>query len=90
MNNEKEIEKMRPVLYDICCQSCMIDNIAYALIAAGYGNVKQAVKEFAEKLKMRFSSARDELDFYIAVYNFSDIKRKIDNLITELYGEENT
>lgn len=58
MNSEKEIEKMGKAMCeefrsDHCGNDCECANefIAEKLINAGYGNIKQAVKEFAEKLK---------------------------------------
>lgn len=53
--------------------------LAMELVKAGYGNVKQAVREFAEKLKEKM-----ELNGYrSALHN-----QIIDNLITQLYGDE--
>lgn len=91
MNNEKETEKICNVLngiitYGIDEQVCgtrwkksQVGNssIAKVLINKGYGNVKQAVKEFAEKLKEKM-----ELNGYRSLLH----NRIIDNLITELYG----
>lgn len=93
MNNEKETEKICNVLngiitYGIDEQVCgtrwkksQVGNssIAKVLINKGYGNVKQAVKEFAEKLKEKM-----ELNGYRSLLH----NRIIDNLITELYGAD--
>lgn len=58
MNKEKEIEEMGKAMCekfrsDHCGNDCECANefIAEKLINAGYGNVKQAVEEFAEKVK---------------------------------------
>lgn len=93
MNNEKETEKICNVLngiitYGIDEQVCgtrwkksQVGNssIAKVLINKGYGNVKQAVKEFAAKLKEKM-----ELNGYRSLLH----NRIIDNLITELYGAD--
>lgn len=50
MNKEKEIEEMSSIIRPFVTVLCEEDTVAEALIDAGYGNVKQAVKEFAEKL----------------------------------------
>ena len=51
--------------------------IAEELINAGYGNVKQAVKEFADMVV-------DTLDNY--QYDDMTVREIVDNLMTELYG----
>ena len=93
MNNEKEIEKMAEQIE----QSLLLANsyvgsmnkgkghwIASYLFKAGYGNVKQAVKEFAEKLKeCACAVINSTFDLRLVV----DVKT-IDNLITELYGAD--
>lgn len=56
--------------------------IASYLVNAGYGNVKQAVKEFAEQLKeelWKFDGSWQE-------YDGEELCVTVDNLITELYG----
>lgn len=99
MNNENEIERMANIIHEtnlshcpntgrnycdkrvgITCKSC---KQATNLSAQGIGDKKQAVKEFAEKLK----------GFIIGNTCVSDddvnsIYHEIDNLITELYGAE--
>lgn len=58
--------------------------IAYAVVSAGYGDVKQAVKEFASELKQRACAVRNStFDLRLVV----DVKT-IDDLITELYGAD--
>lgn len=98
MNKEKEIERMAKVLCDSPnrdCNTChtylhgrLRENCEYIsfankFISMGYGNVKQAVKEFAEKLKEEYCYV-DKNDG-ICMGAFPD---EIDNLITELYGED--
>ncbi|MDE6965505.1 MAG: hypothetical protein K2O94_00850 [Clostridiales bacterium] len=87
MNKKKEIEEMGKAMCekfrsDHCGNDCECANefIAEKLINAGYGNVKQAVKEFGEKLKKEFTN-----------YCELPIKQScniVDNLITELYGAD--
>lgn len=87
MKREKEIEELKLIIaenmatyskakmpYDEALRMC-----ALGILASGYGNIKQAVKKFAEKLKA---------SFYNMEYSAIAIDNKIDNLITELYGEE--
>lgn len=91
MINEKEIEEMAKVLFE---SGVAIDATDFAfgvdgddhftrltvkLVNAGYGNVKQAVKEFAERLKEKM-----ELNGYRSPLH----NRIIDDLITELYGAD--
>lgn len=57
------------------------DKEAQAIYTAGYGNVAQAVKEFAEWLKLEFYQEFEELMPSI-------ISDKIDEHIKELYGGE--
>lgn len=89
MDKEKEIEEIAKV---ICpniwtCEVCTIKHgrctnklLSERIINAGYGNIKQAVKEFAEKLKSLFCTECD--------YGGGDIKQTINELIKELYGED--
>lgn len=97
MNKEKEIEEMTEYLMqngifnnlvcrqDYACPDAMIyeccRQTAELLINSGIGNVKQAVKEFAEKLKEVFNSK------HWAVFA-NATNKDIDNLITELYGAD--
>lgn len=66
-------------LYGYCVENCPYLKISEELINSGYGNVKQAVKGFAEKLKA---------SFYNMEYSAIAIDNKIDNLVTELYGAD--
>jgi hypothetical protein len=91
MNSEKEIEKMGKAMCeefrsDHCGNDCECANefIAEKLINAGYGNVKQAVKEFAEKLKSnskRFGNI-DGDNYYVW------FESELDKLFNELYGAD--
>lgn len=98
MNNEKETEKICNVLngiitYGIDEQVCgtrwkksQVGNssIAKVLINKGYGNVKQAVKEFAEKLKSnskRFGNI-DGDNYYVW------FESELDKLFNGLYGAD--
>lgn len=84
MNKEKQIEEMMSHIYykgesqKIACEQ---------LVNAGYGNVKQAVKEFIGELKTMFvkryrTVTRDR------IYEFTDIQ--IDSLFKELYDGKET
>lgn len=94
MNNEKEIMEMRNVLVPIALFSNVeITEAAIALSRAGYGNVKQAVKEFAEIVIKRaydkaiFQQWYDDATLGGQLIGMDALKCVIDNLITELYGE---
>lgn len=81
----------------ITCKECVSNNLcscklyAERLVDASYGNVAQAVKEFAEKLKDKILSlhccdmATTEHEYYDMA--LSDVTYDIDNLFKELYGE---
>lgn len=88
MNKWQEIEKIAEVMCpnphscEVCdfeCKPCGHQETAMQLVNAGYGNVKQAVKEFADMLKeeMELNGYRSPLHNHI-----------IDDLITELYGAD--
>lgn len=70
--SDKESLKCGAELYYKVCP--LIRVAAKELIEADYGNVKQAVNEFAEKLKEHFSNYFDS--------------QYIDDLFKELYDEE--
>lgn len=59
------------------------EEIAERLMEQGYGNVKQALTEFAEKLKLRFNDITDEYGFYLVSYNSEDIYSEIENTLKE-------
>lgn len=100
MDKEKEIEQMTEYLvqngifnnlvcrqdyaypdamiYECCRQT------AELLINSGIGNVKQAIKEFAERLKeelWKFDGGWQE-------YDGEELCETVDTLITELYGAD--
>lgn len=85
MEKEKQIENIEnivdvilPIMKD---GEFSARNLARALNKSGYGNVKEAVKEFAELVKIAFH------------YEFNDLipapilSKKIDELIKEVCGE---
>lgn len=91
MDKQKEIEKIKTILgcdYDYCesCythskKSCTLRPMAERLVEAGYGDVRAAVKEFAESVKMAFYYEFDELIP-------STMADKIDELVKEVCGDE--
>lgn len=92
MVKEKEIEQMAEVIRSNnermfhCCDGYLNtphDDATY-LYEAGYGNVQQAVKEFAEKLKRKAQIyfVDTDSDYECEAVDINDI----DNLITQLYG----
>lgn len=90
MNKEKEIEEMTEAVmcameYREKTDTPNFELIAQNLINTGYGNVKQAIKEFAEKFKKEFLKHFPTL-FTDAIYQCTD--SELDNLITELYGAD--
>lgn len=111
MNKEKQIEEMAKLIDGSECPSekcpkmdkeqvkafgaCNIHR-AQILYNAGYGNVKQAVKEFAEKLKEKVEKAEEEIvpkgcDHYFkngAMCCQSIIFLILDDLVKEVCGEK--
>lgn len=95
MDKQKEIEKMEFIISTTvhdCEQKDCIRNCQFArqkdckyfraakyLQAEGYGNVRAAMKEFAERVKMAFYYEFDELIP-------STMADKIDELVKEIYG----
>ena len=58
------------------------ESIAEAFYDAGYGDTKQAVKEFAEKLKEKM------FRYYMyAITTADDLIHEIDELVKEVYGD---
>ena len=106
MNKAQQIEEMAEVLrnsiaYDKTTAieygytSIFYQESAEALVNAGYGNVKQAVKEFAERLKKEIiegdGTCLDEYDIGKQDgYNSAceHHRQAIEDLITELYGAD--
>lgn len=91
MDKEKEIEQTAKALHGALVydggygwddeQEVDCWETARILVNAGYGNVKQAVKEFAKELKKCFLP----MSFG---YMCLDVWESINNLFKELYGEE--
>lgn len=82
---ENEIEKISKLIDDEVSPKAK----ASRLLNAGYGNIRQAVKEFAGKVKEKFWWF-DKNTIYIDEewLTISDlVDRKVDELIKELYGE---
>ena len=82
MDKEKQIEKMAKIIGETTFRRGFEYYAAAGIFAAGYGNVKEAVKEFAELVKIAFH------------YEFNDLipapilSKKIDELIKEVCGEK--
>lgn len=96
MNNEKEIEEMAKVLFESGVALDATDfafgvdgddhftRLAIKLVNVGFGNVKQAVQEFAEELKKRAKLLHEpNREWYENVR-----VNEIDDLIAELYGAD--
>ena len=109
MNKEEQIEEMAKAIYksgvaidatDIAFGLYDTDThfhrMATKLYAGGYGNVKQAVKEFAEKLKEKVEKAEEEIvpkgcDHYFkngAMCCQSIIFLILEDLVKEVCGEK--
>lgn len=93
MNKKKEIQRMSEIIADAYLPNNRPQSsfdvfrfkpAAEALSKAGYGNVKQAVKEFAEELKRRFIK-HYPTGYKDAIYQFTDIE--IDELLKERFEE---
>lgn len=91
MEKEKQIEEM------IKAMSVYIptpdDEIrAKLLYAAGYGNVKQAVKEFAERVKAKFyansvSRTKGYKEEIVCDLTVDEFNGEIDELVQEVCGD---
>nr|DAL86623.1 MAG TPA: hypothetical protein [Caudoviricetes sp.] len=87
MDKEKEIEKMAHVIktsqsaagYYFPTKAAL--RMARGLSEAGYGDVRAAVREFAENVKMAFYYEFDELIP-------SRMADKIDELVKEMCGDD--
>lgn len=88
MDKEKQIEEMAEDILKIQHGSKPCFIVAETLVNAGYGNVKQAVKEFAERLKKEQVTAAclfgAEAGGEVQVVVVNDI----DDTFKELYGED--
>lgn len=86
-DKEKQIQEMAKELHCATNESFIsCRKIARILVERrGYGNVKRAVKEFADELKRRFMKHYPTA-YKDAIYQFTDVE--IDELIKERFGEE--
>lgn len=92
MEKEKQIEEMIKTMTGFCIPTSDDEIRAKLLYAAGYGNVKEAVKEFAERVKGIFSGNAEErqkgyakeIGCFLTVGEFNE---EIDELIKEVCGE---
>ena len=101
MNKEKEIEDLRQVIAEYSCNRrctedcdrrgyCCIKRFVTNIIDAGYGNVKQAVKEFADWVcELIFSNSRIATATCVSYVKAKPeyFQYKIKQKIKELYGE---
>lgn len=91
MEKEKQIEEMIKTMTGFCIPTSDDEIRAKLLYAAGYGNVKEAVKEFAERVKGIFSGNAEErqkgyekeIGCSLTVGEFNE---EIDELIKEVCG----
>ena len=81
MNKEEQIKEIKQTMVRSCnINRLYFEQMAEDLYNAGYGDTKQAVKEFAKRVKMAFYYEFDELIPSI----MSD---KIDELVKEVCGD---
>lgn len=100
MDKQKEIEKMA---CDMCLwrhgcndpnnpiDSCVPLRMAERAVEVGYGDVREAVKEFADKVLSKIYSALDYCpnDYEEAYHEcFSDLRDYINDLVKEMCGDE--
>lgn len=93
MDNKKEIERMSKAIYETgiaidgtdiafgLIDDSHFERMARKLVLKGYGEVRAALKEFAESVKMAFYYEFDELIP-------STMADKIDELVKEVCGDE--
>ena len=93
MEKEKQIEEMsRKIdeMYNV--YDTTAGDIAEGLYETGYGNVKEAVKEFAERVKGIFSGNAEERQKgyakeIVCPLTIDEFNEEIDELIEEVRGE---
>lgn len=96
MDKQKEIVAMKQIICsakEIPCSDCPFrfngkcaaEKNAELLVNAGYGDVKQAVREFAERLKERL--AQKKVDLYNGKSQVIQIDVQISLIIDELVKE---
>lgn len=93
MDKQKEIEKMAKAIYETgiaidgtdiafgLIEDSHFERIARKLVEEGYGNVRAAVEDVAERIKMAFYYEFDELIP-------SRMADKIDELVKEICGDD--
>lgn len=93
MDKEKEIERMSKAIYETgiaidgtdiafgLIDDSHFERMARKLVLKGYGEVRAALKEFAESVKMAFYYEFDELIPSI-------MADKIDELVKEVCGDD--
>lgn len=94
---EKQIEEMAMSIAECngtACENCALKCKAYItceiLTEHGYGNIEKEVKEFAEKLKDNLHHRDEEINIDHKWYTVEEyLCNQVDNLIKELYSEEN-
>ncbi len=87
MDKQKEIEKMAKLLYSCfhttTCECCNVHCVDYlrgqVLVNAGYGDVRQAVREFADSLKNYILKCD--------MWGGNGLCKKVDELVKEVCGE---
>ncbi len=82
MDKQKEKKEIATILSLHTPTTCKNDEVAEALIKAGYGNVARAVEKFAERLKTEFWKVYPDEQMFIG-----DLHNKIDELVKEVCGE---
>lgn len=65
----------------------LAEEIADTLKKQGYGDTKQAVREFAERLKERIYKAENPYECLTVEVDSDEIKSMIDELLAEVTGE---
>lgn len=106
MDKEKDLEEMINKIDDFCscidgeCDTSCSKCLTNFLVNAGYGSIKQAVREFAEKFKQKIKRVSDigftgktEKQLYQRRGMEEGLQMAIeivDDPILELYGEEKT
>lgn len=92
MEKEKQIKEMAKTMTGFCIPTSDDEIRAKLLYAAGYGNVKEAVKEFAERVKGIFSGNAEERQKgyakeIVCSLTIDEFNEEIDELIEEVRGE---
>lgn len=94
MDKEKQVEKMAKIIDEMYnVYDTTAGDIAEGLHDAGYGNVKEAVKEFAERVKGIFSGNAEERQKgyakeIVCSLTIDEFNEEIDELIKEVCGEK--